>query len=207
MSDGPLTVKWTNEDKVLAIVGKTKSKYLKVAKKKIDFVTQTETVGDAQENVRGNFKTSNFKKFIVGKTKIVGSDKIVTGLQVDLNRVPYARIQEFGGEVTPKKAKFLTIPFPGIKGFARDFKNTFFKKSANGNLILFQNLGKTKTGRRRRTRGVVDIKTRKGFTIRPLFVLKKKVRIDKQPYMKPALVGNLPKYTMVMKQIEEKDFK
>ena len=34
----------------------------------------------------------------------------------------------FGAVIVPKKAKFLTLPFPDVEGRARDYKNTFIAK-------------------------------------------------------------------------------
>lgn len=79
---------------------------------------------------------------------------------------PYAKIHEYGGTIRPVKGKWLTIPLPGAatkagvaRGGARDFENTFFAWSKNGNLILFQK-GKGKKGKPT-----------------PLFVLKEEVTI------------------------------
>ena len=77
----------------------------------------------------------------------------------------YAPIQEFGGTIVPKTSKWLAIPLTAAKtpagvprGSPRSFKDTFFKTSKKGNLILFQKVGKEK--------------------IVPLFVMKKRVDLD-----------------------------
>ena len=89
--------------------------------------------------------------------------------------IPYGRIHELGGEVRPVRARYLTIPLDAAKtpagvarGRATDFKNTFFRRSAAGNLILFMQQGK----------GIV-----------PLFVLKQRVRIPARPYLAPVMVA------------------
>lgn len=77
--------------------------------------------------------------------------------------VDYAAIHQFGGTITPKKKKFLTIPFPGgpadtkVPKRAADFDNTFVAKG-----IIFRKQGKG---------------------IQPLFILKKSVTIPARPYM------------------------
>jgi len=71
--------------------------------------------------------------------------------------VIYAWLMHHGGIIKPKKGKFLTLPFPGVTGKARDHKDTFFAKN-----VLFQ---KTKTG------------------VKPLFLLKKFVKIPARPFM------------------------
>lgn len=77
--------------------------------------------------------------------------------------LPYAGILQFGGTVTPTRGKYLTLPFPGVHGKARSYENTFVKKSKKGNLIIFQNMG--------------------GGQIRPLFLLRKKVKIPSRPFL------------------------
>lgn len=62
---------------------------------------------------------------------------------------PYARIQEFGGVVRPKRSKYLTVPLPdnltagGVARYksARDLfgsrpKDTFIARSRAGNLVI-----------------------------------------------------------------------
>lgn len=149
-------------------------------------------------NTTGNL-SSNIKPFI----QIIGSI-INAGLKVDLNRIPGARIHELGGVIKPVKAKALTIPFPGVKGFARDFENTFIAKG-----IIFQRLGKTKTGRRRRRTTQFGFKVGKfkfkgGLQpIRPLFILKKSVTIPARPYLRPALEATIPEIVKAIKAIKE----
>ena len=78
-----------------------------------------------------------------------------------------AAVQEFGATITPKTAKYLTVPLPaaldsqGIpkKKSAREWDNTFVAQSKAGNLIIFQ---------------------RDGAKIIPLYVLKTSVTIPPQ---------------------------
>ncbi len=92
----------------------------------------------------------------------------VTGV-VGTNLV-YAAIQEFGGTVKAKNVKYLTIPWDGVTGWAKDYQNTFVHRTQTGNLIIFQRESKDK--------------------IRPLFTLKDKVEIPARPYLNPALKAN-----------------
>ena len=84
--------------------------------------------------------------------------------------VAYAAIHHYGGTIRPKKAKFLTIPFPGgpadqrVPLRASDFDDTFIAKG-----IIFQT-----TGRSSRSGGE---------QIEPLFILKKSVEIPARPFM------------------------
>lgn len=88
-----------------------------------------------------------------------------------MERMPYAEIHETGGVITPKRAKYLTIPLQAAltsagapkKAGARDWKDTFVGRSRAGNLIIFQKRGK-------------------GSLI-PLYVLKKRVTIPARRYM------------------------
>lgn len=90
-----------------------------------------------------------------------------------------ARVQEFGATITPKNAKFLTIPLPAaldssgvpIKKRARDWPNTFVARSKAGNLIIFQ---------------------RRGAEIVPLYVLKTSVTIPPRLGMQTTLDVGLP---------------
>lgn len=76
----------------------------------------------------------------------------------------YAAAQEFGAVIRAKNVQFLTIPLPAaldsrgvpLKKSAREWANTFVKKSKKGNLIIFQKIGRN---------------------ITPLYLLKREVRI------------------------------
>lgn len=92
-------------------------------------------------------------------------------------RVPYGPTHEYGATIKPIRSQWLTIPLQAVKtragvarGRARDFTNTFFRRSKTGNLILFQKRGK----------GIV-----------PLFVLKKQVKIPKRAFLEPAVKKSL----------------
>ena len=87
----------------------------------------------------------------------------------------YLGTQEYGGVIRVKRSKYLTIPLPAaldargvpLKKRAREWANTFVKRSKAGNLIIFQ---KTASG------------------IVPLYVLKKRVTIPKRLGMRDELV-------------------
>ncbi len=76
----------------------------------------------------------------------------------------YLNTQEDGATITAKRSQYLTIPLPAaldaqgvpLKKRARDWDNTFVKKSKNGNLIIFQ---------------------KNGASITPLYLLRKSVTI------------------------------
>lgn len=86
-------------------------------------------------------------------------------------RLPYADIQETGGVIKPRKAKYLAIPLPAaltaagvLKKRPRDYRDTFVRTSKSGNLIIFQKVG---------ARGKITA----------LFVLKKSVTVPASRYM------------------------
>lgn len=102
-------------------------------------------------------------------------------------RMPYAEIHEDGGTITPKKAKWLTIPLEAAltpsgvpkKASAREWKNTFVGKSKGGALIIFQKVGKK--------------------TLVPLYVLKKSVRIPARHYMSETLEASKNYFLMAVR--------
>lgn len=93
-------------------------------------------------------------------TKVTKNGDKVTAIMG--TSVPYAAAHEFGATIRPVNHRYLTIPFPGIKGRAREYANTFFANSRAGTLILFQ---------------------KTGATIRPLFSLVTSVRLPKREWM------------------------
>jgi hypothetical protein len=114
-------------------------------------------------NVRSGHLWRNLDSIIRKRKNKVSAE---TGTGVGTKReVKYARILDEGGTIKAINAKFLTIPFKGVKGEARDFDDTFFLRSKAGNLLLVQ-------------------KTTTGF--RPLFTLKESVEIPaKEWFSKP----------------------
>lgn len=73
---------------------------------------------------------------------VFGQDKYKYGDGADL--VTIAKVHEYGMTITPKKAKYLTIPsHPSAKGKSpRDFNDLFFIPTSNGNGLLARNRGK-----------------------------------------------------------------
>ncbi len=110
--------------------------------------------GDLIASIRKSVKVSGVFTATGGEVRgVIGSPLV------------YARAQEFGATITPKRARWLTVPLPaamdsrGVMKLpkARDYPRTFVAKSRRGNLIIFQKRG--------------------GKKIVPLFVLKKRVKI------------------------------
>lgn len=99
----------------------------------------------------------------------------------------YLRTHEFGAVIRAKRSKYLTIPLPSaldsrgvpLKPRARDWANTFIKKSKRGNLLIFQ---------------------KRGREIIPLYVLKKSVRIPARLGMKKELETYI---NLLLKYVEQ----
>ena len=109
-----------------------------------------------------------------GNTLTVGTN---VAKQTD---VKYARIQDEGGDIVPRTKKFLTVPFPGVKGRAMDYKGqSFFFTSKAGNLILAMRTGKK--GR-----------------VKPLFLLTKWVRIQPSHWFSRPMFEQRPELDRYM---------
>ncbi len=126
------------------------------------------TITHIKKNLRGpilNVKTAHLWRSIGMTTKTEGSVNSVTiGSGVAGKKAPpYAGINEKGGTIRPKKAKALKVPLPGIKGVAANYPDAFIIKSKKGNTLLVESRGK------------------KG--LRPLFVLKKSVKIPARHWL------------------------
>lgn len=117
--------------------------------------------GHLRRHIRGRVESSTLLGASFG---VVGSD------------VVYARIQELGGVIKARNAKYLTIPLAGaktkagiVRGGARSFTDTFVMRSRSGDLLIVQ----------RRGRGVL-----------PLFVLKPEITIRGKHYLERGLEKN-----------------
>ena len=116
---------------------------------------------------------------ILDSVKVDGSTfDTIRGL-IGAPGVPYASIQETGGVIKPKNAKYLCIPLPAaldssgipLKSSPRDWPGTFCTLSKAGNLIIFQ---------------------KRGTSIVPLYVLKDSVTIPPRLGMRKSLDAGLP---------------
>lgn len=95
-------------------------------------------------------------------------------LRAGEREVPYARIQEFGGTIRPRRSRYLAVPLPnaktpgGDKRFAspRDVPNLFVITGKSGNPVMMQRVGKQ---------------------ARPMFVLLKQVTIPATFYLTRAM--------------------
>lgn len=125
------------------------------------------------------------------RSSITGIAKIVDSRIVGIvgSKTPYSRIHEFGGEIRPKKGRYLTVPLPAakteagvVRGRARDFKGTFLFRSKAGNLII---MGKPTPG---------------SLEVEPLFILKEVVRIPKRSYFVDSVKENKDRIGQIFKK-------
>ncbi len=111
-------------------------------------------------------------KSILDSVEVSEHNGDVTG---KIGGIFYLGTQEFGGVIRVKRSKYLTIPLPAaldargvpLKRRARDWADTFIKRSKAGNLIIFQ---------------------KRAGEIVPLYVLKKRVKIPKRLGMEDELI-------------------
>lgn len=111
------------------------------------------------------------------KVKKTGAQKtdiiLGTGRHIGRAEVVYAAIQEHGGWITPKKSQALTIPFPGVKGVAANYrpKSFILKKHGSDKAIIATKVGK-------------DIK--------PLFLLRRSVRLPARHWFSRPIAERQP---------------
>jgi hypothetical protein len=117
--------------------------------------------GRLRSSIRGRVEHS---ALLGGSFGVVGSN------------VVYARIQELGGVIKARHAKYLTIPLSGaktkagvVRGSARSFPDTFVMRSRSGDLLIVQ---------------------RRGQGVLPLFVLKPEITIRGKHYLERGLEQN-----------------
>jgi len=144
--------------------------------KKIMWRAITALQAEMMANVQKNFRVGSgmLLNSIPQGSRVSEENGVIKG-EVGPEGVPYASIHEFGGEITPKNAKYLAIPLDEVKGpdgIARakpmDFAGrSFFIKSRAGNLILAMRA--------------------EGGEMVPLFLMKKSVKVPARPYIRPAL--------------------
>ena len=112
----------------------------------------------------GRKRTSELSRGI-RKRVIVNGD--VFKLEVGTYGVKFARILEKGGTIIPKRKQWLTIPLGKTQGWARNYPGAFIIKSKKGNLLIVEKAGKNR--------------------LKPLFVLKKSVRIPAFHWLERSL--------------------
>lgn len=154
----------------------------------------------AKKNAINNFKENSSKRQATGR-RLTGQllKGISTVFQVStaelpkvalqVKGVPYAAIHEYGGDITPKKAKNLWIKL--------DYRSPY-KRMTPTEFIQIMGFGRVKLSRGSIAYAIINSKKGnkiaaeiRGFKkaetkIRPLFVLKKRVKMPERPYLRPA---------------------
>ncbi len=127
-------------------------------------------------------RSAQLRRSITGKTFKGRLIEAIVGSGIFGRKpVKYARIHEKGGRIRAKK-KFLTIPFPGVKGLARNFPDSFIIKSKKGNLLIVEKRGK------------------QGF--KPLFSLKKEVNIPARYWLSKSIKEMTPELIRSLRPAE-----
>ena len=116
---------------------------------------------------------------------------------IEVSGIPYGAIHEFGGTIKPKKAKHLWLKmYDGVPKNLHKLTPTQFidrlrnqKKTDNPQVEIFAT-----DDRKMLIAGMVrNFKTRDD-KVTVLFVLRKRVKIPKRPYVKPGVDAALKKY-------------
>lgn len=140
----------------------------------------------AKDNVHKNFKGKGTMAASISHKVLKVRGLALAGV-VGTN-LPYGAVHEFGATIEPKNTDWLTIPFTGVEGRAKDYQDTFFAWSKNNNLILFQRQGK-------------------GQDPKPLFVLVKKTEVPARPWLNPALEACRDRVTHIISEALERSLK
>lgn len=122
----------------------------------------------------------------------INVQKVSDGFYRTISSARYSRIQEFGGVVKPIRAKALPVPL--------NFAAKVVLQRSGGNLRAALPDAKviTRKGKPPLLVGRAKISTQKGYkgtkrnidTSRPIFVLKKSVKMPKRPFFGPVLRNN-----------------
>ena len=131
-----------------------------------------------------------------------GNKKLPTGF-VGTRGIPYGRIHELGGTITPKKAKYLWIKDHTTKKFRRMTPSEFVQKMKSGDSrfkILRGPKGAVAVFQARKTKKKKESVS--DFLV--LFRLTKKVVMPKRPYLQPAVDKALLNYRSYSRRIMNK---
>jgi hypothetical protein len=92
---------------------------------------------------RGTGQLARSVDKVIRRSGEVSEATIGTNVRGKTNDVPYARIQDEGGWIVPRRARALTIPIGGEKGRARDYANLQVIKTASGKVLLVEKVGRS----------------------------------------------------------------
>ncbi len=116
------------------------------------------------------------------RVKVQGEQATIiigTGKEIGRDEVVYAAIQERGGWIFAKKARALTIPFPGVKGVAANYRPDSFICNVRGK----------RTGD---TMGIIATKVGKRGRIKPLFLLRRFVYLRPRHWFSLPILERMP---------------
>lgn len=128
-----------------------------------------------------------------------GSSVVPIGV-IGVRGIPYGKIHEYGGSITPKKAKNLWVKQWGGKAdkFRRLTPSEFMdlKKSNPSEYAIF----------RSKKNNLIAAYTPAADQVIPLFVLRQRVDIPARPYLEPAIVEALEDFPKHMRDNIRKQF-
>jgi hypothetical protein len=134
--------------------------------------------GGTTENTLSQ-RTGALNEAILNSVTVTGATFADIRGMIGAPGIPYARIQETGGTIRAKNGSFLAIPLPAamtsdgvpLLPGPRSWPNTFIRKTAAGNVVIFMKLGER---------------------IVPLYVLKPEVTIPARLGMRATLEAGMP---------------
>lgn len=131
--------------------------------------------------LRNTLKKLSGKEIQVG---VFGNDSNVD--EGPINLVTLARVHEFGMEITPKRAEYLTVPVNRkAKGKrAADFPDSFVWEDSDGDLWIVRNVGKDR--------------------MEFLFMLTKGVKIPERSFLRAGFDENVGNITKKIKRLMNK---
>jgi len=187
-------------DKLLNVLGKIPKSFLKQAKSVIDInarvlqrYVKTEKLTGGTTPGRLKVRSGRLRASVISLKTEAKEDRVEGGISFG---TVYARVH-VGPKgqstlITPKKGKYLTIPFPATmtkagvaRGPARSeqWGDTFVRKSKAGNLIIF--------GKKRIMKGKKEGDLRKQIV--PLFLLVKSVKVKARVHPEDLISWIAPK--------------
>jgi phage gpG-like protein len=168
----------------------------------LSFLTQAEA--QAKRNATRQFTGRRGRK-LSGRllNSIYTALEIVNGKPkgvIGTRGIPYGAIHEFGGDITPKKAKNLWVKQWGGKAdkFRRLTPTEFIK-------LKEQNPSQYKIFRSQKNNLIAAYTPTAGEVV-PLFVLRQRVTIPERPYIRPAVETALKGFPEKMRQNIRKQF-
>ena len=137
------------------------------------FVPRLERVGEFVTEKAKEYAPKDLGALGASGKYEVFADELLTRISFGGDKVPYAAMQEFGGEIS-KSDGALTIPIhpDAVHHHAEDFTDLFkWVSPISGNIFLARKTGK----------GQIEV----------MFLLVKHVTIPADPYLRPAVENNL----------------